>query len=107
MRNAAFRIASPRNNGRQNDFDESFKRKKKQSKLPKGNSNKSTEVALGEREEVSNEVKMAQMAGYRNELVRASRGLNSAATMVLPRVREPETGWLKEHKLDRELYRKR
>lgn len=66
----------------------------------------STEVLLGEREEVSAELKAAQMQGYRNELKRQSRGA-AATNFVSPRVREPEKGWLRESKLDRELYRKR
>jgi CDK-activating kinase assembly factor MAT1 len=66
----------------------------------------STEVALGEREEVSAELRAAQMQGYRNELKRQSRGA-AATNFVSPRVREPEKGWLRESKLDRELYRKR
>lgn len=83
------------------------------------------EVLLGEREEVSEEVRAAQIQGYRNELLRARRraqlslthGNNSAtatfATSMLqdrgPMVREPEGGLLHHHekKLDRETYRKR
>ncbi|GAX23569.1 CDK-activating kinase assembly factor MAT1 [Fistulifera solaris] len=66
----------------------------------------STEVLLGEREEVSAELRAAQMQGYRNELKRQSRGKASATVMVSPRVREPANGWKKD-KVDRELYRKR
>lgn len=66
----------------------------------------STEVLLGEREEVSAELRAAQMQGYRNELKRQSRG-KAATNFVSPRVREPEGGWLREGKMDRELYRKR
>jgi hypothetical protein len=66
----------------------------------------STEVLLGEREEVSADLIAAQMQGYRNELKRQSRG-GAATNFVSPRVREPDAGWLRESKLDRELYRKR
>jgi CDK-activating kinase assembly factor MAT1 len=66
----------------------------------------STEVLLGEREEVSAELRAAQMQGYRNELKRQSRGKKAASNFVSPKVREPEGGWLRE-KMDRELYRKR
>ena len=79
----------------------------------------STEVLLGEREEVSAELRAAQMQGYRNELKRQSRGattLSSSGTgtaaaammmMISPRVREPAGGWKREGKMDRDLYRKR
>lgn len=67
----------------------------------------STEVLLGEREEVSAELRAAQMQGYRNELKRQSRGKKAATNFVSPRVREPDGGWLRESKLDRDLYRKR
>lgn len=67
----------------------------------------STEVLLGEREEVSADLVAAQMQGYRNELKRQREGKTST-NFVSPRVREPEGGLLKrEKKLDRELYRKR
>ena len=65
------------------------------------------EVLLGEREEVSAELKAAQMQGYRNELKRQGRGVAANST-ALPRVREPEEGLQpREKKMDRELYRKR
>lgn len=64
------------------------------------------EVLLGEREEVSAELKAAQMLGYRNELRRQGRGA-AANNTAQPRVREPEGGLQREHKMDRELYRKR
>lgn len=72
----------------------------------------STEVLLGEREEVSAELRAAQMQGYRNELKRQTRGgikaANTAASlMISPRVREPAGGWKREGKMDRDLYRKR
>jgi CDK-activating kinase assembly factor MAT1 len=65
----------------------------------------STQVLLGEREEVSAELIMAQMQGYKNEMKR--RG--AAAVFVSPRVREPPAGLLlpRETNLDREVYRKR
>ena len=84
------------------------------------------EVLLGEREEVSEEVRAAQIQGYRNELLRARRraqlatthggGSSSSITTFAtsmfqdrgPMVREPEGGLLHHHekKLDRETYRK-
>eukprot|EP00540_Astrosyne_radiata_P011485 CAMPEP_0116834790 /NCGR_PEP_ID=MMETSP0418-20121206/7182_1 /TAXON_ID=1158023 /ORGANISM="Astrosyne radiata, Strain 13vi08-1A" /LENGTH=214 /DNA_ID=CAMNT_0004464379 /DNA_START=361 /DNA_END=1005 /DNA_ORIENTATION=+ len=64
------------------------------------------EVLLGEREEVSAELRAAQMQGYRNELKRQGRG-NAANNMISPRVREPEGGLQRDKKMDRELYRKR
>jgi hypothetical protein len=70
-----------------------------------------TQVLLGEREEVSAELRHAQMQGYRNELQSQRRGqTNRAATAwVSPRVREPEHGWQSDQpKVDRaEFYRKR
>jgi hypothetical protein len=66
----------------------------------------SAEVLLGEREEVTAELKAAQMQGYRNELKRQGRG-SAANNTVQPRVREPEGGLVREKKMDRELYRKR
>jgi CDK-activating kinase assembly factor MAT1 len=65
----------------------------------------SAEVLLGEREEVSADLKAAQMQGYRNELKRQGRG--GAQAMVQPKVREPDGGLSKDKKMDRELYRKR
>lgn len=69
----------------------------------------SAEVKLGEREEVSAEVRQAQMAGYKNLLKRQREGKASKATnFVSPRVREPDGGMMKrEKKLDRDLYLKR
>ena len=64
------------------------------------------EVLLGEREEVSAELKAAQMLGYRNELRRQGRGA-AANNTSQPRVREPDGGLQRETKMDRELYRKR
>lgn len=61
---------------------------------------------LGEREEVSAELRAAQMQGYVNELKRQGRSASAMAQNV-PRVREPKDGLQKEKKLDRELYRKR
>eukprot|EP00526_Cylindrotheca_closterium_P029859 CAMPEP_0113624082 /NCGR_PEP_ID=MMETSP0017_2-20120614/12408_1 /TAXON_ID=2856 /ORGANISM="Cylindrotheca closterium" /LENGTH=247 /DNA_ID=CAMNT_0000534089 /DNA_START=90 /DNA_END=829 /DNA_ORIENTATION=+ /assembly_acc=CAM_ASM_000147 len=49
----------------------------------------SAEVLLGEREEVSAELKAAQMQGYRNELKRQRQGKSSVTNFVSPRVREP------------------
>jgi CDK-activating kinase assembly factor MAT1/Zinc finger, C3HC4 type (RING finger) len=67
----------------------------------------STQVLLGEREEVSAELRSAQMQGYRNELKRQALGRKQATNFVSPRVREPQGGWLRESKMDRDLYRKR
>eukprot|EP00978_Attheya_sp_CCMP212_P005393 scaffold12069_cov54-Attheya_sp.AAC.2 len=69
----------------------------------------STQVLLGEREEVSAELRAAQMHGYRTELQRQQRQQHSSQQNHLgPRVREPPEGLLKqERKIDRELYRKR
>ena len=69
----------------------------------------STEVMLGEREEVSADLLQAQMMGYRNELKRQQqgRGALGAAVSLGPRVREPSGGLVREKKIDRELYRKR
>mmetsp|Transcript_19900 Transcript_19900/g.28308 ORF Transcript_19900/g.28308 Transcript_19900/m.28308 type:complete len:316 (+) Transcript_19900:113-1060(+) len=68
-----------------------------------------TEVMLGEREEVSAELRAAQIQGYRNELRRQQQGRAAASTFPEkgPLVREPEGGLHHEKKLDRELYRKR
>jgi CDK-activating kinase assembly factor MAT1 len=67
----------------------------------------STQVLLGEREEVSAELRAAQMQGYRNELKRQALGRRQPANFVSPRVREPEGGWVRESKMDPDLYRKR
>jgi CDK-activating kinase assembly factor MAT1 len=66
-----------------------------------------TEVKLGEREEVSAELRAAQMQGYRNELKRQTRGAAAATAFVSPRVRAPAGGLLPAKLPDRELYRKR
>jgi CDK-activating kinase assembly factor MAT1 len=68
-----------------------------------------TEVLLGEREEVTAELIQAQMQGYRNELRRQQQGRqNQAVNFVSPRVREPATGLAKrETHVDRQLYSKR
>ncbi len=91
---------------RKREFDEvekavaSTKRKFKQ---------ETTEVMLGERDQVSAEVAAAQMQGYRNELLRQQRGRGGQAPGGggLPRVREPEGGLGKDKVKDREMYRKR
>jgi predicted RNA-binding Zn-ribbon protein involved in translation (DUF1610 family) len=67
----------------------------------------SAEVALGEREEVSAELRAAQMQGYRNELKRQREGKGTATIFVSPRVREPDGGLTKEKKLDRQFYLQR
>lgn len=64
-----------------------------------------TEVKLGERDQVSAEVAAAQMLGYRNELIAQLQGRQRAG--ALPRVREPEGGLGKDRVKDREMYRKR
>jgi len=65
-----------------------------------------TEVMLGERDQVSAEVAAAQMLGYRNELIRQQRGRGQISGAG-PRVREPEGGLGKDKVKDREMYRKR
>jgi CDK-activating kinase assembly factor MAT1 len=73
----------------------------------------STEVALGEREEVSAELTLAQMQGYKNEIKRIAkgptgRGTNlSAGLMLGARVREPKNGWKDDHIPSSDFYRKR
>lgn len=69
----------------------------------------STEVMLGDRQEVSAELIAAQMQGYRNELIRQQqgRGAGGGGMSLGPRVREPEGGLVREKKIDREMYRKR
>lgn len=67
----------------------------------------STEVILGERDQVSAELRQAQMQGYRNELKRQAKGHKPMTNWVSPRVREPEGGLAREDKIDREVYRKR
>jgi CDK-activating kinase assembly factor MAT1 len=64
------------------------------------------EVLLGERGEVSAEVKQAQMQGYRNELRRQQRG-KAVTAFVSPRVREPKDGLPDRETMDRQLYLKR
>ena len=69
-----------------------------------------TEVMLGERDQVSAEVAAAQMLGYRNELIRQQRGRGGGQGGNAgdgPRVREPEGGLVKDKLKDREMYRKR
>ena len=66
-----------------------------------------TEVMLGGREEVSAELRQAQMQGYRNELKRQAKGHMAVTNWVSPRVREPEGGLARDDKIDREVYRKR
>ena len=71
-----------------------------------------TEVMLGERDQVSAEVAAAQMLGYRNELIRQRRGGGGGFGAHGgggggPRVREPEGGLTKDKVKDREMYRKR
>jgi len=66
-----------------------------------------TEVMLGERDQVSAEVAAAQMQGYRNELLRQQRGRGGQLPGAGPRVREPEGGLGRDKVKDREMYRKR
>lgn len=65
------------------------------------------QVALGEREEVSSDVLTAQMAGYRNEILKQQRGKSSVKLPQGPKVREPPGGLKPDIKLDRTLYLKR
>jgi hypothetical protein len=67
----------------------------------------SLQVSLGEREEVSSELLAAQMAGYRNEILKQQRGRSSQTYTQGPRVREPPGGLKGDIKLDRTLYLKR
>jgi len=70
----------------------------------------STEVMLGEREEVSQELLAAQMQGYRNEIIRQQQGRGAMGANFMsqkPGVREPTGGLHRERKMDRELYLKR
>jgi CDK-activating kinase assembly factor MAT1 len=64
------------------------------------------EVLLGKRDEVSAEVKQAQMQGYRNDLRRQQRG-KAVTNFVSPRVREPKDGLPQRDRMDRQLYLKR
>mmetsp|Transcript_41392 Transcript_41392/g.81104 ORF Transcript_41392/g.81104 Transcript_41392/m.81104 type:complete len:346 (-) Transcript_41392:325-1362(-) len=67
-----------------------------------------TEVMLGEREELSAELRAAQMQGYRNSVRAARRGRNAAAFAEGPKVREPADGLVREKKpIDRAVYRRR
>lgn len=63
----------------------------------------STQVLLGERAEVSAELIVAQMQGYKNELKR--RGQTTA--FVSPRVREPPNGLSRDKEMTRDVYLKR
>lgn len=71
----------------------------------------STEVLLGERAEVSAELIVAQMQGYKNELKRRGNATSGAAAFVSPKVREPPTGLISASKessqLAPDIYRKR
>ena len=65
-------------------------------------------VFLGEREEVSAEMREAQMQGYRNEVRRQQKGRKAASVPTEgPMVREPKDGLMKETNITRELYEKR
>ena len=66
------------------------------------------QVLLGEREEVSAEMRAAQMQGYRNEVRRQQKGRKAASVPTEgPKVREPKDGLIKETNITRELYEKR
>lgn len=66
------------------------------------------QVLLGEREEVSAELRAAQMQGYRNEVRRQQKGRKASAMPTEgPCVREPKGGLVKETHITRELYEKR
>lgn len=62
-----------------------------------------TEIMLGEREELSQDLLAAQMQGYRNELLRQQQG-KKATVLQDPRVREPEGGLVREKHIDRAMY---
>lgn len=67
-----------------------------------------TEVMLGDREEISAEMRAAQMQGYRNEIKRQHQGRRANLFPEKgPLVREPEGGLVREMRMDRELHRKR
>jgi hypothetical protein len=66
----------------------------------------STEVLLGERAEVSAELLVAQMQGYKNEIKRRGPN-NNVPIFVSPKVREPPTGLKNESNLGPESYLKR
>lgn len=67
-----------------------------------------TQVQLGERDEVSAELKQAMMQGYYTyELKRATKGAGAAVRVTLPHVREPLDGLHKDPNMNRELYQKR
>mmetsp|Transcript_33989 Transcript_33989/g.78459 ORF Transcript_33989/g.78459 Transcript_33989/m.78459 type:complete len:334 (-) Transcript_33989:381-1382(-) len=89
---------------RKRDFmeeDQMVKETKKRVKMEK------TEVMLGEREELSAELKAAQMQGYRNSVRAARRGRNAAVSEG-PKVREPPSGLVREKKpLERDVYKRR
>lgn len=66
-----------------------------------------TQVSLGERQEVSQEVVAAQMQGYKNELLKAQRGRVGKHGFEKPLVREPQGGLYPVKRMDREFYHKR
>eukprot|EP00591_Stephanopyxis_turris_P000739 CAMPEP_0195512854 /NCGR_PEP_ID=MMETSP0794_2-20130614/4667_1 /TAXON_ID=515487 /ORGANISM="Stephanopyxis turris, Strain CCMP 815" /LENGTH=325 /DNA_ID=CAMNT_0040640731 /DNA_START=21 /DNA_END=998 /DNA_ORIENTATION=- len=66
-----------------------------------------TQVMLGEREEVSAELRAAQMQGYRNELRRQQKGIRDNAFSEGPRVRIPDGGYADKKPIDREMRLKR
>jgi len=63
----------------------------------------STQVLLGEREEVSAELRQAQMQGYRNQLKKQHA---TTTLFVSPRVREPKI-WEMDRLDNRQMYLKR
>jgi len=70
----------------------------------------STQVMLGERDQISKELVAAQMQGYKNEIIRQQQGRGGISMGQIaqgPRVREPDGGLHREKKMDRELYLKR
>mmetsp|Transcript_2058 Transcript_2058/g.2909 ORF Transcript_2058/g.2909 Transcript_2058/m.2909 type:complete len:296 (-) Transcript_2058:307-1194(-) len=102
-RSMADRIAAEQREAerRKREFEEEEKFKKQTKEQLRL---QSTQVALGEREEVSAELIAAQRQGYWNDIRSRQRGTGN---VLGPRVREPEGGLVREMKIDRELYRKR
>merc|ERR1712218_490713 len=69
-----------------------------------------TEVKLGERDMISEEVMNAHLSGYKMNINKNSKSRAGGLLMSIghgPRVREPPTGFHQDRKMDRELYLKR
>ena len=68
-----------------------------------------TEVKLGERDMISQEVMNAHLSGYKMNISNQTKGKNGLLGHIGhgPRVREPTTGLHRDRKMDREFYMKR